>query len=100
MIDDSKIREKAYELWEQAGAQEDAPETYWHQARALLEGEEGSSGAGSGDAAPGGTQSGGAESGDSQGSDPQTGSLESGADTIDRPGLGTLVDDSEDKSAT
>lgn len=90
MIDDSKIREKAYELWKQAGAQEDSPETYWHQARTELEAEERSSDAGSG----------GAESGDLQSSDPQNGSLESGADTIDRPGLGTLVDDSEDKSAT
>jgi hypothetical protein len=90
MIDDSKIREKAYELWEQAGAQEDSPETYWHQARAVLEAEESSSDAGSG----------GAESGDLQSSDPQNGSLESGADTIDRPGLGTLIEDSEDKSAT
>lgn len=100
MIDDSKIREKAYELWEQAGAQEDSPDTYWHQARALLEAEEGSSGAQSGDAAPGGSESGGAESRDFQSSDSQDGSLESGADAIDRPGLGTLVDDTKDKSAS
>lgn len=42
MTDESKIREKAYELWEQAGRPEDGPsETYWHRARALLEAQEG-----------------------------------------------------------
>jgi hypothetical protein len=45
MTDESKIREKAYELWEQAGSPEDGPsETYWHRARSLLEAQEGTTG--------------------------------------------------------
>lgn len=58
MIDESKIREKAYELWEQAGGDEGTPDTYWHQARALLESEQGALGADTGDTTSDDLQSG------------------------------------------
>ena len=58
MIDESKIREKAYELWERAGGGEGSPESYWHQARALLEAEYGASGADTADTASDDLQSG------------------------------------------
>lgn len=49
MTDESKIREKAYELWEQAGSPQEGPaETYWHRARSLLEAQEGPTGADTG----------------------------------------------------
>lgn len=59
MTDETKIREKAYDLWEQAGRPEDGPsETYWHRARSLLEAEEGTGGADTGDAGTEDLQSG------------------------------------------
>ena len=59
MTDESKIREKAYELWEQAGRPEDGPsETYWHRARSLLEAQEGTTGVDSSDATSEDLQSG------------------------------------------
>jgi hypothetical protein len=39
MIDDDKIRERAYALWEQKGRQEGGAEEYWHEARQQLEAE-------------------------------------------------------------
>lgn len=59
MTDESQIREKAYELWEQAGRPEDGPsETYWHRARALLEAQEGPAESDAGDSGPQDLQSG------------------------------------------
>ena len=67
MIDESKIREKAYELWEQAGGQEGSPETYWHRARSLLEAEQGPTGA---------------DMGDEPSDDLQSGADQTGADSL------------------
>ncbi|RRV07489.1 DUF2934 domain-containing protein [Pseudomonas sp. v388] len=78
MIDEAKIREKAYELWEQAGGQEGSPETYWHRARSLLEAEQG-----------------GASGVDTR--DEQSDDLESGAD---QSGGGTSADESQETSAS
>lgn len=49
MIDESKISERAHQLWEQAGRPEDQSDTYWHQAREQLEAEQGSSGVDTGE---------------------------------------------------
>ena len=43
MIDDDKIRERAYALWEQQGRPEEATEDFWHEARRQLEAEAGAS---------------------------------------------------------
>jgi hypothetical protein len=39
MIDDSKVRERAYELWEKDGRREGAEEFYWQLAQEQLEAE-------------------------------------------------------------
>lgn len=39
MIEESKIREKSYELWEKDGAPEGADQFYWRLAQELLEAE-------------------------------------------------------------
>lgn len=40
MIDEAKIRERAYELWELHGRQDGAEHDHWRQARVQLEAEE------------------------------------------------------------
>jgi hypothetical protein len=37
MIDDSKVRERAYELWEKDGRPEESEEFYWRLAQGQLE---------------------------------------------------------------
>lgn len=37
MIDEEKIRQRAYELWQQSGQPEGAEEEHWRQAREELE---------------------------------------------------------------
>jgi uncharacterized protein YhdP len=37
MIDDSKVRERAYELWEKDGRPEGSEEFYWQLAQGQLE---------------------------------------------------------------
>lgn len=39
MIDDSKVRERAYELWEKDGRPEGSEEFYWQLAKEQLEAE-------------------------------------------------------------
>ena len=39
MIDDSKVRERAYELWEKDGRPEGSEEFYWRLAQEQLEAE-------------------------------------------------------------
>lgn len=39
VIDEEKIRERAYQLWELDGRRERSGEAYWHQARVQLEAE-------------------------------------------------------------
>lgn len=39
MIDEEKIRQRAYELWELDGKREGAEQDYWHQAREQLDAE-------------------------------------------------------------
>lgn len=58
MIDEEKIRERAYELWELDGKREGSDEDYWRQARAQLEAEIQPSGSNTLDSAGGPTQSG------------------------------------------
>lgn len=53
MVDETRIREKAYELWEQAGHPDDKHEDHWQQATDSLEAEESPS-----DATSGGVESG------------------------------------------
>jgi hypothetical protein len=53
MIDEAKIRERAYELWELAGSTEGDELVYWHQAREQLESEQQPPGANTLDSASG-----------------------------------------------
>lgn len=41
MIDEAKIRERAYELWELAGKPEGAEQDHWRQASEELQSEQG-----------------------------------------------------------
>ncbi|NYZ17321.1 DUF2934 domain-containing protein [Azospirillum sp. RWY-5-1] len=53
-MDDTRIRDRAYELWESEGRPDGRHEEHWHQARRELDGEGASSAADSAaDSAPG-----------------------------------------------
>lgn len=58
MIDEEKIRERAYELWELDGKPEGADQDYWRQAQVQLEAEIQPPGANTLDSAGGTTQGG------------------------------------------
>lgn len=58
MIDERKIRERAYELWELDGKREGADDDYWRQARVQLEAEIQPPGSNTLDSVGGATQSG------------------------------------------
>ncbi len=36
-VGEQRIRERAYQLWEQDGRQEGGDEAYWHRAKELIE---------------------------------------------------------------
>jgi len=59
MIDDSQIRERAYELWELAGKPDGAEQDHWREAREQLQAQQQPAGADTLDAVSGGMQSGG-----------------------------------------
>jgi hypothetical protein len=58
MIDEEKIRERAYELWELAGKPEGEAQDHWRQARVQLEAETQPPGSNTLDSVGGATQSG------------------------------------------
>ncbi|MBF8779320.1 DUF2934 domain-containing protein [Pseudomonas fulva] len=58
MIDDQKIRERAYELWELAGKPDGAEQEHWRQAVEQLKAEQQPPGANRVDSVSGATQSG------------------------------------------